>query len=112
LQEKATFRNPNEFYYKMINSKTVDGVHIPKTGGKKHTEEKLMKMQDISHLMSKWQAEKKKLEVVVFFCSLCEGQVSSMQIYFAEDREIAKELRPLVVNYTPDDLLHFLGFLR
>jgi hypothetical protein len=62
LQEKAAFRNPNEFYYKMINSKTVDGVHRPKTGGKKHTEEKLMKMQDISHLMSKWQAEKKKVE--------------------------------------------------
>jgi U3 small nucleolar RNA-associated protein 11 len=62
LQEKAAFRNPNEFYYKMINSKTVDGVHRPKTAGKKHTEEKLMKMQDISHLMSKWQAEKKKVE--------------------------------------------------
>jgi U3 small nucleolar RNA-associated protein 11 len=35
LLEKAAFGNPNEFYYKMINSKTVDGAHRPKTGGKR-----------------------------------------------------------------------------
>lgn len=27
LKEKAAFRNPDEFYFKMINSKTVGGVH-------------------------------------------------------------------------------------
>lgn len=27
LKEKAAFRNPDEFYFKMIKSKTVGGVH-------------------------------------------------------------------------------------
>lgn len=27
LKEKAAFRNPDEFYFKMIKSKVVDGVH-------------------------------------------------------------------------------------
>lgn len=27
LKEKAAFRNPDEFYFKMIKSRTVDGVH-------------------------------------------------------------------------------------
>ena len=29
LKEKAAFRNPDEFYFKMIKTKTVDGVHRP-----------------------------------------------------------------------------------
>lgn len=27
LKEKAAFRNPDEFYFKMIKSRTVGGVH-------------------------------------------------------------------------------------
>nr|CAB3474579.1 unnamed protein product [Digitaria exilis] len=34
LKEKAAFRNPDEFYFKMINSKTVGGVHRPKEEAK------------------------------------------------------------------------------
>jgi hypothetical protein len=30
LKEKAAFRNPDEFYFKMINSRTVGGIHRPK----------------------------------------------------------------------------------
>jgi len=30
LKEKAAFKNPDEFYFKMINSRTVGGVHRPK----------------------------------------------------------------------------------
>lgn len=30
LREKAAFRNPDEFYFKMINNRTVGGVHRPK----------------------------------------------------------------------------------
>jgi len=29
LREKAANRNEDEFYFKMINTKTVDGVHRP-----------------------------------------------------------------------------------
>jgi hypothetical protein len=30
LRQKAAFKNPDEFNFKMINSKTVDGRHRPK----------------------------------------------------------------------------------
>lgn len=29
LKEKAAFKNPDEFYFKMINTKLVNGVHKP-----------------------------------------------------------------------------------
>ncbi|KAB2078923.1 hypothetical protein ES319_A06G195700v1 [Gossypium barbadense] len=29
LKEKAAFRNPDEFYFQMIKTRTVDGVHKP-----------------------------------------------------------------------------------
>jgi U3 small nucleolar RNA-associated protein 11 len=108
LREKAAFRNPDEFYYKMINSKTVDGIHRPKIGGKEYTEEELqlMKTQDFGYLMSKWQAEKKKVErLQSSFIPLHVGQSSSKHIHFAEDREQAKELRPAVVKDMPEDPL-------
>ena len=33
LKKKAEFKNPDEFYYGMINAKLVDGEHIPKEVG-------------------------------------------------------------------------------
>lgn len=27
LKEKAAFRNPDEFYFKMVKTRTVDGIH-------------------------------------------------------------------------------------
>jgi hypothetical protein len=30
LKEKATFKNPDEFYFKMIKSRTANGIHKPK----------------------------------------------------------------------------------
>lgn len=29
LKEKAAFRNPDEFYFKMVKTKTINGVHRP-----------------------------------------------------------------------------------
>ncbi|KAJ0839892.1 putative small-subunit processome, Utp11 protein [Helianthus annuus] len=56
LKEKAANRNPDEFYFKMINSKPGDSD--------KYTEEELllMKTQDIGYILQKLQAEKKKIE--------------------------------------------------
>jgi hypothetical protein len=30
LKEKAAFKNPDEFYFKMIKSRTANGIHKPK----------------------------------------------------------------------------------
>src|SRR5690242_18802110 len=49
LQLKAAFRNPNEFYYKMINTKTENGIHISENNHSKIFSSdmlRLMKNQD------------------------------------------------------------------
>ncbi|XP_031553658.1 probable U3 small nucleolar RNA-associated protein 11 [Actinia tenebrosa] len=63
LKEKALNRNPDEFYFKMVNQKTKDGVHH-KTTGKKHAAKQLktMKSQDLSYFNTKRNTEMKKIE--------------------------------------------------
>ncbi|MFS8008935.1 putative small-subunit processome, Utp11 protein [Helianthus anomalus] len=94
LKEKAANRNPDEFYFKMINSKTVNGVH--KSGGDsdKYTEEELllMKTQDIGYILQKLQAEKKKIERLTATLHSLDSQPSNKHVYYAEDREDAKRI--------------------
>lgn len=63
LREKARNRNPDEFYYKMINTKTRDGVHVVE-GKKPYTKEqlKLMKSQDLNYARMKRITERNKIE--------------------------------------------------
>lgn len=64
LKEKAASRNPDEFYFKMVHSKTVNGIHRDESGGKVYTQEelKLLRTQDVGHLISRAQSELKKVE--------------------------------------------------
>ncbi|KAJ6864169.1 U3 small nucleolar RNA-associated protein 11 [Populus alba x Populus x berolinensis] len=95
LKEKAASRNPDEFYFGMIKSKTVDGVHRPQSEANKYTQEELllMKTQDIGYILQKAQSEKKKIEKLTATLHSLDGRPSSKHIYFAEDREEAKEIR-------------------
>ncbi|KDO50883.1 hypothetical protein CISIN_1g030475mg [Citrus sinensis] len=60
LKEKAAFRNPDEFYLKMIKTKIVDGVHRLESEANKYTQEELilMKTQDIGYILQKLQSER------------------------------------------------------
>lgn len=65
LRKKALDKNPDEFYFKMINTQLQDGVHV----AKKDTEEvmteeqkKMMRTQDIKYVEMKRVAEAKKIE--------------------------------------------------
>ncbi|KAJ6426083.1 hypothetical protein OIU84_026629 [Salix udensis] len=80
LKEKAASRNPDEFYFGMIKSKTVDGVHRPQR-----------KILDIS--FKKHKLRKKKIEKLTATLHSLDGRPSSKHVYFAEDREEAKEIR-------------------
>ncbi|KAJ4827856.1 hypothetical protein Tsubulata_013003 [Turnera subulata] len=97
LREKAEFRNPDEFYFKMINTRTVGGVHRPEIEANKYTHEelKLMKTQDIGYILQKMQSEKKKIERLTASLHSLDSQPSSKHIYFAEDREEAEEIKSL-----------------
>ncbi|XP_059626172.1 probable U3 small nucleolar RNA-associated protein 11 isoform X1 [Cornus florida] len=80
LKEKASFRNPDESYFKMIKTKTVDGIHKLESQANKYTQEELMlmKTQDIGYVLQKVRSEKKP---------------SNRHLYYAEDREDAKEIQ-------------------
>ncbi|XP_033497250.2 putative U3 small nucleolar RNA-associated protein 11 [Epinephelus lanceolatus] len=66
LRKKALDKNPDEFYYKMINAQLQDGVHVAKKGTEdvEMTEEqkKVMRTQDIKYVEMKRVAEAKKIE--------------------------------------------------
>ncbi|KAH7849526.1 hypothetical protein Vadar_019098 [Vaccinium darrowii] len=85
LKEKAAFRNPDEFYFKMINTRTVNGVHKPRNQANKYTEEELMimKTQDMGY----------KIERLTAVLQSTDDQLPSKHVYYAEDREDAKEMQ-------------------
>ncbi|KAK7261681.1 hypothetical protein RIF29_27998 [Crotalaria pallida] len=95
LREKAANRNQDEFYFKMIRTKTVDGIHKPESDANKYTQEELMlmKTQDIGYVLSKVQSERKKIEKLTATLHSIDNQPSNNHVYFAEDREEAKELQ-------------------
>lgn len=65
LRKKALDKNPDEFYYKMINTQLKDGVHMAKKStDEEMTEEqkKMMRTQDIKYIEMKRVAEAKKIE--------------------------------------------------
>lgn len=64
LKEKARNRNPDEFYFKMINTRLRDGCHVTDQPEEKHSPEELqiMKTQDTRYVNMKHSTEAKKVE--------------------------------------------------
>ncbi|XVF46875.1 hypothetical protein PTKIN_Ptkin03bG0063200 [Pterospermum kingtungense] len=95
LKEKAAFRNPDEFYFQMIKTRTVHGVHKPESQANKYSQEELMlmKTQDIGYVLQKLQSERKKIEKLTAVLHSVGDHPSNRHIYYAEDREEARELR-------------------
>ncbi|KAL2327732.1 hypothetical protein Fmac_021159 [Flemingia macrophylla] len=61
LGEKIANKNQDEFYFKMVRTKIIDGVHQQLSEANKYTEEELtlMKTQDIGYILQKFQNERK-----------------------------------------------------
>lgn len=63
LSEKAAFRNPDEFYYGMVNEKTNKGVHVVERNKNLRGDiQKLVKGQDLTYVQLMEGTEKKKVE--------------------------------------------------
>ncbi|TNN89079.1 putative U3 small nucleolar RNA-associated protein 11 [Liparis tanakae] len=66
LRRKALDKNPDEFYYNMITTKLLDGVHIIKQPNEEATateeQKKMMRTQDIKYVEMKRVAEANKIE--------------------------------------------------
>ncbi|CAA7393578.1 unnamed protein product [Spirodela intermedia] len=95
LREKAAFRNPDEFYFKMVKTKTVDGVHRPESIANKYSQEELMlmKTQDAGYILQKIQSDRKKIEKLSSMLHSLDSEPQNKHIYFAEDREEAREMQ-------------------
>ncbi|KAL3693017.1 hypothetical protein R1sor_006668 [Riccia sorocarpa] len=106
LKEKASFKNPDEFYFKMINSQTVNGLHRQKNGGKQYTQEEimLMKTQDLRYILNKAQAERKKVERLQSVLHQTNLPPANTHVYFAEDSAEAAEVAPAPAA-KPSDVL-------
>ncbi|KAJ4750636.1 U3 small nucleolar RNA-associated protein 11 [Rhynchospora pubera] len=100
LREKASFRNPDEFYFKMVHTRNVDGIHRPRDEANKYTAEELlvMKTQDIGYVLQKLQSEKKKVERLSSALHALDEQPNNKHVYFAEDRDEAKEIKARVAD--------------
>ncbi|XP_073015770.1 probable U3 small nucleolar RNA-associated protein 11 [Primulina eburnea] len=98
LKEKEALRNPDEFYFKMIKTKTVGGVHKPESQANKYTNEELMlmKTQDIGYILQKLQTGKKKIERLNGMLHSLDNQSSSKHVYYADKREEAREVHKKV----------------
>ncbi|KDO50882.1 hypothetical protein CISIN_1g030475mg [Citrus sinensis] len=94
LKEKAAFRNPDEFYLKMIKTKIVDGVHRLESEANKYTQEELilMKTQDIGYILQKLQSERNKIEKLTTMLHSLDSNLSSRHVYYAEDRFMLSKL--------------------
>ncbi|KAF9165090.1 UTP11-like, U3 small nucleolar ribonucleoprotein [Actinomortierella ambigua] len=63
MREKASFRNPDEFYYKMVNSKTKNGVHLEQRNEKfSHDFLKLLNTQDLNYVTHQRDIGRKRIE--------------------------------------------------
>ncbi|KAI8054328.1 small-subunit processome [Syncephalis plumigaleata] len=64
LKQKAFFKNPDEFYFKMINAQTKNGVHVLDNRSKQLPEEmqKLIKSQNLNYITHARNIDKKKID--------------------------------------------------
>ncbi|KAL6530523.1 U3 small nucleolar RNA-associated protein 11 [Orobanche minor] len=100
LKEKVAFRNPDEFYFKMIKTKTVNGIHTSKNEANKFSKEELMlmKTQDIGYVLQKLQAEKKKIEKLNGMLHCLDNQSTNKHVYYAEDKPQERRKTMLIAS--------------
>lgn len=95
MREKAAFKNPDEFYFKMAHTKMENGVHR-KARGEQHTHDEMraFKREDASYLMLKQTAEAKKIERLRANLHMLDAPLLNKHTIFASDEASARELDP------------------
>ncbi|CDH60699.1 probable u3 small nucleolar rna-associatedprotein 11 [Lichtheimia corymbifera JMRC:FSU:9682] len=120
LREKALFRNPDEFYFKMINSRTKGGVHIQERNNQLPDEMvQLMKSQDKNYIRLHRDISKKKMERLrdsLHFIDQDEDEEDededeaptkkSNHVVFVDSQEEAKQFDPVKHLDTVPDLVN------
>ncbi|XP_065220571.1 probable U3 small nucleolar RNA-associated protein 11 [Planococcus citri] len=110
LKKKALNRNPDEFYFHMVNSKVIDDVHKDIKEKEEHTPDqiKLMQGRDLKYIRTRRIMEKKKIEKLKSQLHFIDktNEAPNSHIFFldsdkeAETFDLAKRLNthPSLVN--------------
>lgn len=111
LRQKALNKNPDEFYFHMINAKIDNGVHHEKEKRAEDTPEQLVLMrgQDLKYIRLKRNQEKKKIEKLQAQLHLIsvDKRKKNTHIYFEgapKSNETDQQLQS-AVNLSESDLI-------
>ncbi|XP_037080571.1 probable U3 small nucleolar RNA-associated protein 11 [Pollicipes pollicipes] len=96
LKRKALNRNPDEFYFHMVNSATKDGRHHEVVEEEELPEEQvaLLQSQDIRYIRQRRQLETRKLARLTAELHLldAEGKQKNTHVFFTDDKREARSL--------------------
>ncbi|XP_043239834.1 probable U3 small nucleolar RNA-associated protein 11 [Amphibalanus amphitrite] len=96
LKRKALNRNPDEFYFHMVNSRTKEGRHHEVEAGDELPEDQLalLQSQDIRYIRQRRQLETKKLARLTAELHLldAEGKPKNTHVFFTDDKKQARTL--------------------
>ncbi|KAG8228447.1 hypothetical protein J437_LFUL009098 [Ladona fulva] len=95
LKKKVLNKNPDEFYFHMINSRIEDGVHHEICEEDEHSPEqiKLMQTQDMKYVDLKRRVEASKIEKMQSRMHIIDvaNETSNKHIFFVDSKKEAKE---------------------
>ncbi|XP_030850729.1 probable U3 small nucleolar RNA-associated protein 11 [Strongylocentrotus purpuratus] len=111
LRQKAQDRNPDEFYYKMISTRMIEGVHTRLKKDEPTTEEqvKMMDTQDLRYVNHKMTVESKKIEKLKSSLHMLEDteeKPKNKHTFFVDTVREANEFDPAKHLNTHPALLH------
>ncbi|XP_076449346.1 uncharacterized protein LOC143285804 [Babylonia areolata] len=107
LQKKAAERNPDEFYFNMVSSQKVDGVHQAKTTETRdEQQDMLLRGQDIRYVSTKLNIERKKIEKLKGELHLLDPQFRANRhtVFVDDDKDVAKAKETLKQTLKTDQL--------
>jgi len=109
LRKKAAEKNPDEFYFQMVSSKTKDGVHIQPRDSTTYTKPQidLMKTQDLNYLnlqKSKESNKIRKLQENLHFLEESDKQIRN-HTFFCDSKKEEKEFDAAIHLSTLPSLL-------
>ncbi|KAH9808191.1 small-subunit processome [Melampsora americana] len=98
LREKASMKNPDEFYFEMIKSSTEKGVHVRSRGNKALDNDlvTLLKTQDFNYVKTCRAIEEKKVNKI-------REQLGSMVNVISPDDDELDEIRHEILKFIHQD---------
>ncbi|KAJ2839883.1 hypothetical protein FBU31_000606 [Coemansia sp. 'formosensis'] len=92
LRERASTRNPDEFYFNMERSQMQDGVHVEDRKQALPADiQKLMDTQDVTYVKMQRDINKKKIEKLQQELHIIEDDDSVRHTVFVDDKQMVKE---------------------